>query len=328
MAGAGWIGFVRWVPTIGCRLTTTAGAGGAISPPSGTRPCTDAVVVTATPDTGYQVDEWSGSGAANCADGAETCIFRMDDADRSVDVTFERKAYTLAISAGPNGVVNPVVGTHTYLHGDRVLVTANANSGYRVAAWTGDCSGTATSCTLTMDMPRTAGVTFEVRPPPPPPVTVTTINLVAGLNEGIEWPGDRVLIKTTVEGLPIAAFYRWIEAEQTYYVHIVGAPDFVNMNLQYLDTGFIYTINASEAFAWRVTDAAASASSGSTSEGASAPLVSDSGWTATVTCDSGFGPILLPVASTEAEAASAASWLIDHAQGCGGEGTYTLFFRP
>ena len=107
MAGSGWIGFVQRLPTIACRPTTTAGAGGAVSPTSGPQPCAQSVVVTATPDTGYQVDEWSGSGAANCADGAETCTVAMGDSDRSVDVTFERKTYTLTILPVSNGMTVP-----------------------------------------------------------------------------------------------------------------------------------------------------------------------------------------------------------------------------
>ena len=51
---------------------------------------------------------------------------------------------------------------------------------------------------------------------------------------------------------------------------------------------------------------------------------SDSGWRATVTCESGPGPIRLGVAPTEAQAIAAARWFIDSSQGCGGSGTYTV----
>ena len=178
LAGSGWIGFLGRLSTIGCRLTTTAGSGGTISPASGPRPCTDAVVVTATPDTGHHIDEWSGTDAASCADGAEACLVRMDDDDRSVHVTFERNPYTLTISAGSDGTTNPAPGEHTYLYGDRVIVTASPDAGYRVSAWSGACSGSGTSCTLTMDADKTASVTFEVRPV----CTMRTLAVSAGSN--------------------------------------------------------------------------------------------------------------------------------------------------
>ena len=57
---------------------------------------------------------------------------------------------------------------------------------------------------------------------------------------------------------------------------------------------------------------------------ASTPVPSDSGWRATVTCESGPGPIRLGVAPTEAQAIAAARWFIDSSQGCGGSGTYTV----
>ena len=209
------------------------------------------------------------------------------------------------------------------------MVTAHPASGYQVDSWGDDCSGGGTYCRLTMDMPYTASVTFEVRPPPPPDPdpepTVTIFNLVAGYQE-IVWPGDTVAVATAVRGRPIEAVWHYDAADAVWYVYVPGAPDFVN-SLADLETGLTYGIRASEAFTWRVTDASASARSGNTADDGVSGSVSGSGWSATVVCDSGRSPIRLAVAPTEAEAASAAQWLIAHAQGCGGAGTYTLSFR-
>ena len=67
----------------------------------------------------------------------------------------------LTTTAQGNGRVSPLPGTYSYLDGDSVTVTATPDDGHRVASWGGDCSGTAATCTLTMDEDRTASVTFE-----------------------------------------------------------------------------------------------------------------------------------------------------------------------
>ena len=69
--------------------------------------------------------------------------------------------YALTTSATENGGVSPLPGTYTYLDGESVTVTATPDEGYRVSSWSGDCSGTATTCVLTLDADRTASVTFE-----------------------------------------------------------------------------------------------------------------------------------------------------------------------
>ena len=69
--------------------------------------------------------------------------------------------YTLTTSAGANGSIDPAPGTHSYAAGTSVTVTATPNADYRIAAWAGDCSGTAATCRLTMNAARTASVTFE-----------------------------------------------------------------------------------------------------------------------------------------------------------------------
>ena len=78
--------------------------------------------------------------------------------------------HELTMSAGANGRVSPLPGTYSYLSGATVTVTATPDEGYRIASWGGDCSGTATTCVLTMNAARTASVTFE---PPENALTVT-----------------------------------------------------------------------------------------------------------------------------------------------------------
>ena len=139
-------------------LTTSATENGGVSPLPGTYTYLDgeSVTVTATPDEGYRVSSWSG----DCSGTATTCVLTLD-ADRTASVTFERITYALTTSATENGGVSPLPGTYTYLDGESVTVTATPDEGYRVSSWSGDCSGTTLSCTLTMDADKTARVTFE-----------------------------------------------------------------------------------------------------------------------------------------------------------------------
>ena len=69
--------------------------------------------------------------------------------------------YALTTSAEGNGRISPLPGTYSYLSGESVTVTATPDVGHRVASWEDDCSGTASTCVLTMDEARTASVRFE-----------------------------------------------------------------------------------------------------------------------------------------------------------------------
>ena len=138
-------------------LTTSATENGGVSPLPGTYTYLDgeSVTVTATPDEGYRVSLWSG----DCSGTATTCVLTLD-ADRTASVTFERITHTLTVTATGDGSVTPA-GTTTHDEGDEATLTATPDEGYRVSLWSGDCSGTATTCVLTLDADRTASVTFE-----------------------------------------------------------------------------------------------------------------------------------------------------------------------
>ena len=143
-------------------LTTSAGSNGSISPSTGPQDCDATVTVTATPDSDdYQVDEWSGTGAGDCTDGATTCDVDMDGSARTISVTFEQVC-TLTTSAGSNGSISPASGTQDC--DATVTVTATPDSGYVISSWGGDCSETEktdSTCSVTMDGNQTASVTFE-----------------------------------------------------------------------------------------------------------------------------------------------------------------------
>ena len=104
-------------------LTITAGANGAVAPAPGVHTYAEGevVTITAAPDSGYQLDEWTGDYTGDALSFDLTM-----DADKTVGVTFEAvpvTTYTLTITAGPNGAVAPVAGVHTYDDDGDVVTT-------------------------------------------------------------------------------------------------------------------------------------------------------------------------------------------------------------
>ena len=157
-----------------------------------------------------------------------------------------------------------------------------------------------------------------------------TINLVAGLNNGIVWPGARVSIVSAIASLPtFQSAYWWNAGTELWHVYIHGAPDFVNEHLPLSEfrTGYTYSIKVSAAADWVVTAAPASTSSRQASASPPADVAPGPVWTATVTCDDGPGPVAF-TAPTEEGAIRAAGWVINAPQGCGGAGTYTTTPPP
>ena len=142
-------------------LTISHGSNGDTQPAAGTytHPHGTQVVITADPDTGYQVDSWSGA----CRGSGLTCIVRLSS-NQSAHVTFEPIQRDLTISHSTGGTTSPVRGTHTYDHGTSLTITASPSTNYEVSRWGGACShrGTETTCEVTMDRNKSATVFFEL----------------------------------------------------------------------------------------------------------------------------------------------------------------------
>jgi len=144
-------------------LTSAPVVGGMIAaqPPGGTYDQGTVVTLTANPATGYQFSGWSG-----CSGSGNTCSVTMDMA-KSVTATFTLKQYGLTVTAAPavGGTITPPGGT--YDHGTVVTLTATPGVGYQFSQWSGDCTGTSPSCSVTMDAAKSVTATFTVTPPPP-----------------------------------------------------------------------------------------------------------------------------------------------------------------
>ncbi|OGO19491.1 MAG: hypothetical protein A2Z15_06665 [Chloroflexi bacterium RBG_16_50_11] len=124
---------------------TSPGAGGAVSPGSGTYDEGANVTITVTPAEGYRFDRWGGDASGNVTSTTITM-----NADKSVTAIFI-KLYTLTITVSPpeGGVVSTANGT--YDEGASVTITATAAEGYVFDHWEGDVTGTDATVTITMD---------------------------------------------------------------------------------------------------------------------------------------------------------------------------------
>jgi uncharacterized repeat protein (TIGR02543 family) len=134
------------------------------------------VVLTESPATGYTFTGWSG----DCSGTSTTCNGTMS-ADQSVTATFSKNPppqYTLTVtspgSAGRvtsgDGLINCPGGcSHAYSAGSEVTLTVTAASGYTFTSWSGDCSGTSTTCNVTMSADQSVTAAFTKNPPPPTP---------------------------------------------------------------------------------------------------------------------------------------------------------------
>ncbi len=87
--------------------------------------------LTATPDTGWEFDSWTGDVAD--PDSSETTIV-MDD-NKTATAIFVSKQYTIAADVAPEGT-GTAAGGGTYSHGDTVTVTAIPSEGYEFVNWT------------------------------------------------------------------------------------------------------------------------------------------------------------------------------------------------
>jgi uncharacterized repeat protein (TIGR02543 family) len=96
----------------------------------------------------------------------------MDQA-KTVTATFSRASHALTVSkagtgsgtvTSPTGITCGNDCTESYLSGTRVTLIASAASGSVFAGWGGACSGTAATCTLTVDQAKTVTASFNRLP--------------------------------------------------------------------------------------------------------------------------------------------------------------------
>ena len=127
------------------------------NPTNGTYDDGTSVVLTATPNAGYQFDGWSGD-----ASGASTTASVVMFADRTVTATFSLIQRTLTVNATNGSVTtNPNPTNGTYNDGAVVALTATPDAGYQFDGWSGDASGTTNPLNITMDADKTITANFS-----------------------------------------------------------------------------------------------------------------------------------------------------------------------
>ena len=119
------------------------------------------VILTATPDAGYQFDGWSGDTTGN----TNPLTITMDT-DKTVTALFSKIQHTLTTNA-TNGSIsrNPDTPTSgTYDIGTDVILTASPDAGYQFDGWSGDATGNTNPLTITMDADKTITAIFSEIP--------------------------------------------------------------------------------------------------------------------------------------------------------------------
>ncbi|NOX91140.1 MAG: hypothetical protein GXP18_01420 [Gammaproteobacteria bacterium] len=152
---------------------------------------------------GYAFSTWSG---ASCNEGSQsglTCSFTLNSG-QSVTASYTPTAvnYTLTVTAGANGSVSISPGgitcapdcTAQFSENAAVTLTTTPDTGYRLDAWGGDCTGSA-GCTVNMSADRNVTATFaqiqatatpcEVSGPPPVIPDIAIQEIVTGLSEPV-----------------------------------------------------------------------------------------------------------------------------------------------
>jgi uncharacterized cupredoxin-like copper-binding protein len=123
-----------------------------------------AVSLSATAGAGYKFTGWSGA----CS-GTGACPITMFS-PTSVTATFTAIPETLTVgvsgsgtvTSSPAGISCPGTCSTAFSYGTGVVLTAAPSSGYAFTGWSGACSGTATTCTLTMNATKSATATFAL----------------------------------------------------------------------------------------------------------------------------------------------------------------------
>jgi hypothetical protein len=112
--------------------TKVVGGRGTIAPPSGLHDANSVVGLTATPEAGYRVKQWTGTD--DNASKANTNTVTITES-KAVTVEFELEAYQLTVNHGS--------GSGTYTCDQAANIEANVPQGKRFDRWTGDLANVA-----------------------------------------------------------------------------------------------------------------------------------------------------------------------------------------
>ena len=145
------------IPVITYNLTASVTNGhGAIEPASGNYNKGTVVNLTATPDSGYRVKAWVGTGNDSSTATENSVIM---NADHTVTVEFEpvlASTYILTLTTDGEGTieVDPSASDMNYEAGTVVTLTAHPKEGWDILKWEGNVDNTGKTITTTVRMDR------------------------------------------------------------------------------------------------------------------------------------------------------------------------------
>ena len=122
-------------------VSTSPPGGGTvtINPQKSTYCAGDVVTLTATPNSEYEFNSWSGD-----ASGSANPMTLTMNSNKSVTANFATTCtYALSVSTNPPSGVTVAVTPRksTYCAGDHVTLTATPSSGWTFSYWSGDANG-------------------------------------------------------------------------------------------------------------------------------------------------------------------------------------------
>ena len=148
------------------QLTISTTTGGTTNPTPGAHIYVNGTVVsvTAIPDINYRFEYWILDGMNV---GSDNPIAVVMDSNHSLQVVFTQITYQLTITSTEGGTTDPAPGTHTYVNGTVVLVTALPDVGYSFDYWLLDGEvRTENPISILMDMNHTLEAFFTDNLPP------------------------------------------------------------------------------------------------------------------------------------------------------------------
>jgi hypothetical protein len=126
------------------------------------------VTLTATPNAGSAFHTWS-SADMYCGN-APTCVVRMNS-DKTIQAIFVDDGEYMTVQksgtgsgpviSSPSGISCGSRCTGKFGYGTAVTLTAAPNSGSAFGGWSGDCSGSGTTCVIGMNGSKTVTATFH-----------------------------------------------------------------------------------------------------------------------------------------------------------------------
>jgi phospholipase C len=142
------------------------------------------VKLTASPKSGSKFAYWSGS----CSGTATSCSVSVSAA-KTVTATFSA-VYALTIkdagtgagtvTSSPSGISCGGTCSASYTKGTSIKLTEAPKSGSKFAGWSGSCSGTATSCTVSISAAKSVTATFTSTAASTYALTITDAGTGAG----------------------------------------------------------------------------------------------------------------------------------------------------